>query len=84
MAGWVLSAAYSYEQIGLLPLLLPSLAVDAYYAVTAEGITTVAHLCAVLLGAGLHRCHRWYGRRRVDSVFNKDEAQSLTQSSDQG
>jgi len=30
---------------------LVSIGADAYYAVTSEAITTVAHICALLLGA---------------------------------
>ena len=40
-------------------LLAPIAAVDAYYAMTAPPITTVAHLCAIALGLlcnGLRRC----------------------------
>ena len=37
-----------------LPLLVPCLAVNAYYAAVAPPITSVAHLAALLLGAALY------------------------------
>jgi hypothetical protein len=46
--------------VGVLQLV--DVATIVYYAITAEMITTVAHICALILGASLHLCfssRRW-------------------------
>ena len=55
MAGWVLAGTTpDPANRGFIVLLLPAVCVDAFYMITTEAMTTVAHICAILLGAGLY------------------------------
>jgi hypothetical protein len=59
IAGWMLTELLQREYRSSSSILVAMLLCDAcgifYYAVTAEAITTVAHICAVILGS-LLRC----------------------------
>jgi hypothetical protein len=67
------SANWRHEAIEQLVLGIDTLAV-LYYCITAESITTVAHLCAVLLGAMLSTISK---RLALDMAKNHYETSDL-------
>ena len=56
-------------------LLLVDVATIVYYAITAEMITTVAHICALILGASLHL---WFSSRRRTTMSSTTTTTTTT------